>query len=150
MKTLFVCIGTTRLIGDSFGPLVGTYLKRIIKDKKDIEIIGDIEKEITYNNLEQMLDKEHKKEYYIIAIDSAVGSKENLGKFIIETKEMEIGKSVGINNKRVGNLSIKYVIAEYNKNIEENIKRINNVDFQDINNKAYVLAKSINECIKNW
>ena len=40
-EILFICIGTSKVLGDSIGPLVGSYLKEKIGSKK---VLGDIKK----------------------------------------------------------------------------------------------------------
>ena len=38
----FVCIGTNKVMGDSIGPRIGSYLK----NTTDLEVYGDLEKKI--------------------------------------------------------------------------------------------------------
>ena len=49
-KIIFLCIGTDRVIGDSFGPMVGEKLKNLFENMSNIEIIGDLEKIICVKN----------------------------------------------------------------------------------------------------
>lgn len=52
--TVIVCIGTPRIIGDSLGPLVGTYIEQ---QDKNIKVYGTIENPVHALNLEDIKKK---------------------------------------------------------------------------------------------
>ena len=102
---LFVCIGNGKIIGDSLGPLIGTVLeknKRLIQNNVNIEVIGTFENPILYYNVEEFIKNIDSQDYSeIVIIDSALGSKENIGKVMITPAEILIG--VGVNRGRMVN-----------------------------------------------
>ena len=48
---VFLCIGTNMLVGDAFGPVVGSVLKKSFNDNNEIKVLGDLEDVITYCNI---------------------------------------------------------------------------------------------------
>ena len=100
---LFVCIGNGKIIGDSLGPLIGTVLeknKRLIQNNVKIDVIGTFENPILYYNVEEFIKNIDSQDYSeIVIIDSALGSKENIGKVMITPAEILIG--VGVNRGRM-------------------------------------------------
>ena len=84
-KLIFLCIGTDRVTGDSFGPLVGYKLKYLFKNEKNVEIIGSLDDIICrhnivniINNIENMYD-----EPFLIAIDAAISNKTDIGRIVV-------------------------------------------------------------------
>ena len=74
----FVCIGTNRIISDSFGPRVGKKLKQVFYKNENINVYGTMENPIHLKNVEYFLKKIENKNQ-IILIDSAIGRKEDIG-----------------------------------------------------------------------
>lgn len=68
----FVCIGTNRIISDSFGPRVGKKLKQVFYKNENINVYGTMENPIHLKNVEYFLKKIENKNQ-IILIDSAIG-----------------------------------------------------------------------------
>ena len=52
---IFLCIGTTKLIGDSYGPIIGEILKNNIKHPK-VTVIGNIKENVNANNIEYKIN----------------------------------------------------------------------------------------------
>lgn len=53
----FVCIGTNRIISDSFGPRVGKKLKQVFYKNENINVYGTMENPIHLKNVEYFLKK---------------------------------------------------------------------------------------------
>lgn len=125
---LFVCIGTNKVLADSVGPIVGTYLKE--KLNKNL-IIGDCNKNVCkrthliYNYLKI-------KNKYIVAIDSAIASPKLIGEIFITQKPIQMGMASNNEKGKVGNLGIKIAISSL---------QIMNKEF--IENRAKFVAKGI-------
>ena len=87
---IFLCIGTDRSTGDSLGPLIGYKLKPIISKK--LYIYGSLESPIHATNILTILDKikANFNNPYIVAIDAALGSVNNIGKVIICIMEVMV------------------------------------------------------------
>ena len=107
---IFLCIGTDRSTGDSLGPLVGDKLKFMIRDK--VYIYGNLEYPVHAKNLKDILQEIHNSHVnpYIIAIDACLGSIQNVGKIIIESKPLSPGAAMNKDLPKVGDLSITGVV----------------------------------------
>lgn len=107
---VFLCIGTDRSTGDSLGPLVGDKLKFLIRDK--VNIYGNLEFPVHAKNLVEVIN-EIKSKYnnpYIIAIDSCLGSIQNIGKVFIENKPLTPGAAMNKELPTVGDISITGIV----------------------------------------
>lgn len=103
---VILCVGTDRSTGDSLGPIVGDKLKFLVRDK--VSIYGNLENPVHAKNISETNDlilKNHDNPY-IIAIDASLGSLQNVGKVIIESKPLCPGAALNKNLPPVGDLSI--------------------------------------------
>ncbi len=107
---IFLCIGTDRSTGDSLGPLVGYKLKNKIND--NFYIYGSLENPVHAQNLCQTINRINNcfNNPYIIAIDSCLGSVQNVGKVFIEEKPLSPGLAVNKDLPQVGNMSITGIV----------------------------------------
>lgn len=137
---LFVCIGNGKIIGDSLGPLIGTVLeknKRLIQNNVNIDVIGTFENPILYYNVEEFIKNINSQDYSeIVIIDSALGSKENIGKVMITPAEILIG--VGVNRGRMvkGDIILKGVVGINYNNISRNLIELESVEAKQVENIA--------------
>lgn len=137
---LFVCIGNGKIIGDSLGPLIGTVLeknKRLIQNNVKIDVIGTFENPILYYNVEEFIKNIDSQGYSeIVIIDSALGSKENIGKVMITPAEILIG--VGVNRGRMvkGDIILKGVVGINYNNISRNLIELESVEAKQVENIA--------------
>ena len=106
----FVCIGTNRIISDSFGPRVGKKLKQVFFKNENINVYGTMENPIHLKNVEYFLKKIENKNQ-IILIDSAIGRKEDIGNTYVNRGGMEIGKAFNHSIYIPANINIKTVIG---------------------------------------
>ena len=81
----FVCIGNSSIIGDSLGPLVGTYLSNIYGFNNNIKIFGTLDNNINFFNV---FEFDNYKNSYIVLIDSALGNSNNIGNIIIDSGQL--------------------------------------------------------------
>lgn len=117
----FVCIGTNKIISDSFGPRVGNKLKKVFYLSPEINVYGTMKNPIHLKNAMLFLD-EIKNEKQIILIDSAIGKKEEIGNTYVNRGGTEIGKAFNKSIYFPANLNIKTVIGskEYMPNYSIN------------------------------
>ena len=106
----FVCIGTNRIISDSFGPRVGKKLKQVFYKNENINVYVTKENTIHLKNVEYFLKKIENKNK-IILIDSAIGRKEDIGNTYVNRGGMEIGKAFNHSIYIPANINIKTVIG---------------------------------------
>lgn len=144
---IFLCVGTDKVIGDTFGPIVGSLL--ISKQKNhfipNMEVIGCLEKNIGFNQIHQQVEKV-KLNYenpIIISIDSALGKKDNIGKIFVNDDGIIFGKSLDKKNNKVGDLGIRAVVGENKNNIEKNFGILQNISLNSVLKLSNIVSKGI-------
>lgn len=109
-KPIFICIGSDLVLGDSLGPLVGTFLR-----SRNVQsyVYGTLNYPITAKEVEYArtyLKQMHPKSI-AIAIDAAVGNAEDVGLIRVVEKGLKPGLGVDKNLGTVGEASIIGVVA---------------------------------------
>ncbi|MGL5150195.1 MAG: spore protease YyaC [Clostridium sp.] len=115
-RTIIVCIGTDKCIGDCLGPLVGTLLEDALFP---FPVYGTISNPIHALNIDKKL-KEIKKLHpnsSIIGIDACLGDIKAIGEIHTRDYAIHPGKGVGKSLPDVGNSSI-IGIVDSNDNSE--------------------------------
>ena len=115
-RPIFICIGSDLVLGDSLGPLVGTFLK-----SKNIGayIYGTLNFPITAKEVEYARTylKQMHPNSMTIAIDAAIGSSDDVGLIRVLNKGLKPGLGVDKNLGIIGDISIIGVVAsKSNKN----------------------------------
>lgn len=110
---VIVCVGSDLAIGDSLGPIVGTMLKNR-KEAQNFFVYGSLKtpvtaKEIRYLN--EFLKKTHPYSP-IIAVDAAVGEKNEIGLIKFSDDSLRPGAGANKRLERVGDCSILGIVAE--------------------------------------
>ncbi len=121
MSYTFVCIGTNKIVSDSFGPRVGDKLKQVFYSSPEISIYGTMQSPVHLKNATYFLEElENKKQ--IILIDSAIGKREDIGNTYVNRGGMEIGKAFNQSIYFPANINIKTIIGakEYMPNYSVN------------------------------
>ncbi|MBE5754181.1 MAG: spore protease YyaC [Clostridiales bacterium] len=140
VNPVFICIGSDLVLGDSLGPLVGTFLK-----DKNIPnyIYGTLKAPITakeVNYAGELIENTHQNSI-CIAIDAAVGEAGDIGLIRVVDKGLKPGLGVNKNLNQIGDISIIAVVAEKSLRNESllNLTRLNLV---------YKMAKEISNGIE--
>lgn len=107
---IFICIGTDRSTGDSLGPIIGYKLKLL--NKTNIHVYGTLETPVHAKNIcKLILDIESSfNNPYIIAIDSCLGSLNNIGKIFIKKSPLLPGLALNKDLPPIGNMSITGIV----------------------------------------
>ena len=110
-KPIFICIGSDLVLGDSLGPLVGTFLKR---KRISSYVYGTLNYPITAKEIEYAKKylKQMHPESITIAIDAAVGSAEDIGLIRVLNKGLKPGLGVEKNLSVIGDISIVGIVSE--------------------------------------
>ena len=147
-QKVFLCVGTNKCIGDSLGPRVGEILLRKIK-QNNIYIFGNIEQNVTYNNINIILEKIYNKiiNPYLIIIDSALSDREYIGNIIINKKNMTIGSGLNKNDYQLGNLSIKGIVGENQNSSINNFNTLSHVSKKLIEKLSKHISNQIIESL---
>ena len=107
---IIVCIGSDLVLGDSLGPLVGTFLKN--KNLKAY-VYGTLSFPITAKEVEYARTylKQIHPNSISIAIDAAIGEPDDIGLVRVLNKGLKPGLGVDKNLGTVGDLSIVGIVA---------------------------------------
>jgi putative sporulation protein YyaC len=138
-KTLIMCIGTDRCIGDCLGPLVGTFLK----DKKfPLNVFGTIDEPIHALNLHEKVSKITTKypDNKIIGIDACLGDVDTIGEIQVRDFPIHPGKGVGKSLPHIGEVSIIGIIDSSDNN---ELFTNRNIRLNLVMNMAKVITHSI-------
>ena len=151
-EIIFLCIGTDRITGDCFGPLVGTNLKRMLENSNifNITIYGTLIKNVNYSNIEQVIRTIQTKHSNpsIVVIDAALSKKENIGNVYIEEGKTILGKGLNKSRIEVGDLSIKAVVGKDYKIPAYNFSILQNISLNTVYTLSNVVSEAIIETIK--
>lgn len=148
-KITFLCIGTDRVTGDSLGPIVGSNIQKFIDSKKisNIEVIGNLEKNLNNTNIEEYTEK---LEDIIIVIDSAISNTYDIGQIIIDEKNIKAREALDNGKDINSNINIKCIVAKNFENDETNFLMLQNVKLGIVLNLAEKVSKSLYEVIDNY
>lgn len=142
-KLIFLCIGTNRVIGDCFGPLVGSKLKHFFSQEEKIEVIGDIENIVSIKNVYSIINQIQKQEAFVIAIDAALSCNNKIGTIIVNQNKMNIGSGINKRNLYIGDISIKGIVAKDFKNSKHNFNALQNMPLSIIIDMAECVSTGI-------
>ena len=137
---VILCIGTSKILGDAFGPMVGSILKE--NYNLPVYVYGDLVHNITAQNLESYINmvKKYHKDCHMLVIDSALGDENEVG--VIKIYNHGCAPRSAIENRFmvVGDSSILGVV-EY----KELFKTLINAKRCFITSLAMVTAKAIEQ-----
>ncbi|SEF39229.1 putative sporulation protein YyaC [Caloramator fervidus] len=138
-NTLVVCIGTDKCIGDSLGPLVGTFLK---ESSFPLPVIGNLQSPAHAINLEKIINniKNQYPNHFIIAIDACLGFEENIGDIQVKLGPVHPGKGVGKTLPSIGDISIVGVVDSID--INEGYW-LNNIRLSFVWDMARIISESL-------
>ena len=105
-KPVFVCIGTDAVTGDSLGPLTGTVLSEKLRGKT--YVLGTLDRPLTA--LDVNIASEFVKKVYpygaIVAVDAALGRKEEVGSVLVSDSPVKPGLGVKKELNEIGDVSV--------------------------------------------
>ena len=104
-----VCIGSDRLIGDCFGPLTGHLLSRV--RMPGFSLYGSLESPVHALTLGEVLEKIDMRHTFVIAVDSCVGSEQNVGCIVASNEPLRPGSGLGKSLPVFGDLSVTGIAA---------------------------------------
>lgn len=108
-KTVIVCIGTDKCIGDCLGPMVGTFLKDAFFP---LPVYGTIAAPIHALNIDIKLEEIQRNHpnSVLIGIDACLGENKSIGEIHVRDYAIHPGKGVGKSLPKVGEASIIGII----------------------------------------
>ncbi len=138
---LFLCVGSDKITGDCYGPIVGQKLKEGFKNTyQNIHVYGTLDEPISAINLESVVNKIYNtySNPCIIAIDSALGTQNNLGKILVTNKKIQCGKGTNKKLIPIGDISIRGVVAKDYKIPKYNFSSLQNTRIR----RCYALGRT--------
>ncbi|MDE6189626.1 MAG: spore protease YyaC [Clostridia bacterium] len=112
MKNLvFLCIGTTKIIGDSVGPKVGDRLRQ---RGVDAYVYGNTLRQVTAINVDdyiKMIKTRHASDL-VVVIDSALGKSTDIGSIKVTKNGIKPGGAFNRGKERVGDVGILAVVGD--------------------------------------
>lgn len=148
---IFLCVGSDKITGDAFGPIVGDNLQKLFKNTyNNIKVEGTLEKPISGTNLKSQVEKIYTtyKKPCIIAIDAALALEKDIGKIVVSNSKMKFGKGTSKNIVEVGDISIKAIVAKDYKVPRYNFVNLQNTSLNIVIKLAEVTSKGIYDVIK--
>lgn len=138
-KTLIICIGTDKCIGDCLGPLVGTFLS---KNNFPYPVVGTLDSPAHAINLEKILKgvKVMYPDHFTIAIDACLGYEDCIGDIQVKMGPVHPGKGVGKVLPHVGDISIVGVVDTIDNS---DVFSIRNTRLSFIMNMAEVIYEAL-------
>lgn len=121
-KRLYLCIGTPRVVWDSFGPMVGSLLKSNMHND-NYRVLGTVEEPVSAQNILEVLKGVNLDEYMIVSIDASVGVF-NAGDILIKDGGLKPGLALDKDLGSFGDLSILGYITGINARAKDSYKEI--------------------------
>jgi len=151
LEVTFLCVGTDRITGDCFGPLVGSKLIDLLQayNFSNINVYGSLETNLNYESVNKIIKTIDNKST-IIVIDAALSKKENIGKIFVSNKKTILGKGLDKNKIEIGDISIKSVVAKDYKIPRYNFKALQSISLNGVMSLSNIVAEGICEVIKSY
>lgn len=110
LSIIFYFIGTDRCTGDSLGPIAGEKFKNLIYN--NIYFFGSLESPVHAVNINEIVRRNEilHKHSLIISVDASLGSKNNVGKVILQNKPVKPGSALNKNISTIGDYSITGIV----------------------------------------
>ena len=136
---VIVCVGTDAAIGDSLGPLCGTFIEN---KRRDLFVYGSLQKTITAKEIKTVRAFVQKVHPYskVLVIDAAVGKRYDVGRIKISDSSIKPGLGADKDLPPIGDVSIIAIVGEKTKN---------NYEFFSLTrlSPVFSLAKTISEAV---
>lgn len=152
LELVFLCIGTDRITGDCFGPLVGSKLQEKLENYNifNLTIYGTLKENVCYTNIKEILkiiETRHPKACLIV-VDAALSTQEEIGNIVIQKEKMVLGKGLNKSKIEVGDISIKAVVGKNYKLPNYNFSHLQNISLNVVITLADIVSEAIAEVIK--
>lgn len=146
---IFLCIGTSKIIGDAIGPILGSNLKNI--ENEFIHVYGTIENNLHFNNTKNIIESisRNYRNPCIVSIDAALSEKNNIGDIVIGSGFIKLGKALNKSFGVYSDINIKCIVGNYYSDREKNLTILRNVSVDEIIKISNILLEGIENVVKN-
>ncbi len=145
-KPVILCIGTTKVIGDSLGPKVGDRLVKeynvnaYVYGRTDCPVNG-----INYFNYVSHIKKHHKNSL-IIAVDACLGISKDVGRIKLVMSGLKAGAALNKQLDKIGDIGILGVVGESRQN---NLEALLDVPEKSVDSLSEKVAYKIYNLVKS-
>lgn len=136
--TAIICLGTNDCIEDLVGPLTGTLIEENKKDL-NIKVYGTLDFPLNYLNIKSKLPHIEKTEKHLLAVDSILSLKDDVGMILLKNGGINPGSALGKNMSSIGQSSIMCSVSEKLQYLLLNKK----VSFNDVYKFSKIVCNSI-------
>ena len=145
-ELIFLCIGTDRSTGDSYGPLVGTALK---ENQCPFPVFGTIANPVHALNMEQVLKGIHRRftQPTIISIDACLGEHHQIGSILLKDGPLIPGYAIHNPLPEVGTYHLKAVVNYLDPHFPASF--LNHTRLDTVMNLAKITSTVILNSVKN-
>ena len=145
---VFLCIGTNKIIGDSVGPIVGNYLKKL--QNEYLQIYGTLDDTINFFNAKDVIEGiyQNLENPYLITVDAALSNSNNKGDIVLSEGYIKIGKALQKSICFYSDINIKCIVGKSYLEKEKNIKELEKVSLAEILGMAELVANGIKNVLK--
>lgn len=145
-SAVVVCIGTTKVTGDSLGPLVG---ERLLRAGIDAYVYGTGEAQVngkTYGGYAEYLARHHGASL-VIAVDACVGKGADVGKIRLSDNGVLAGGALGKKLGRIGDIGLLGIVAEA---CGDNLAALSSVSKEFVSGMADRMAEKVLKIVGMW
>lgn len=107
---ILLCVGTDRSIGDSLGPLIGTYMTQGVTE--GFTVLGTLDNPVHAGNLVEAVDwiETAFRRPLVVAVDACLGRMESIGTLTVSEGRLRPGAGVNKALPAVGDLHLTGVV----------------------------------------
>lgn len=107
---VLMCIGTDRSIGDSLGPLVGSFLEE--QRELAFDVLGTLDNPVHATNLEETLARVEARyeRPFVVALDACLGRPESVGMITVGQGALKPGAGVNKTLPAVGQIHVTGIV----------------------------------------
>ncbi len=140
---IFLCIGTSKIIGDSIGPVIGSRLKEV--ENEMVQVYGTTDNMVNFINAKEVIESVYSgyEKPYIITIDSTLSNSREKGEIVLEKGWIKIGKALEKSICYYSNINIKCIVGNSYNQMQKNLEELNNVKLSDIVNMASIVTNGV-------
>ena len=134
---VILCIGSSQIVGDSVGPMVGDYL---VSMGVKAYVYGTMAHPVNAKNLEtyvSMVNSYHRNSIMVV-VDATVGDKRDVGEVKINSDGVKPGGAINRNLPRIGDIGVLGVVAKRSKSL---ITALMNVDIKVVESIALKIGR---------
>ena len=145
---IFLCIGTSKIIGDSIGPIIGNRLKDV--ENEIVQVYGTTENMVNFVNAKDIIESVYSsyEKPYIITIDSTLSNSRDKGEIVLGKGYIKIGKALEKSICFYSNINIKCIVGRSYNQMQKNLQELNNVKLPDIVNMASIITCGVKKVLE--